>query len=116
MLGDPAREREPAGVEHGRGIEDARERLQSGGVAVAKADDDADALGAAQRGGDALADGQRPAGRHAIRERMIEGNVERDVGERHRVLRLSYSRRASLRSSQAMRLYSGPGLRRRNAG
>src|SRR3989442_348913 len=116
LLGDPGRERESGGIEHRRRIDDARERLQPGRVAVAKADDDADALGAAERGGDALADGERPVGRHAIRKRVVERNVERDVGERHRVLRLSYSRRASLRSSQAMRLYSGPGLRRRNAG
>jgi hypothetical protein len=43
------------------------------------------------------------------------GGLMRAAGG-HRVRRLSYSRLASLRSSHAMRLYSCPGLRRRNAG
>ncbi len=43
------------------------------------------------------------------------GGLMRTAGL-HRVRRLSYSRLASLRSSHAMRLYSCPGLRRRNAG
>jgi len=78
----------------------------AGRVALAESDDDADALGPAERRRDALTEGERPARRHAIREWMVERNVEGNVGEVHRVLRLSYSRRASLRSSQAMRLYS----------
>ena len=72
---------------------------------------------------------RQPVG-HDVGERMIERNIEDDVGDheraraerlsgrwaRQRAVRRSYSRRASLRSSQAMRLYSWPGLRSRKAG
>src|SRR6185369_9970276 len=117
LLGDPAREGQAVAVEDARAVDHAEQRFQVGrGLVLAQCHDHAGAIGTPERGDDTLARGEPPVVGDAIRERMRQRSIERDVGDDHRVLRWSYSLLASLRSSQAIRLNSWPGLRSRNAG
>src|SRR5262249_14114100 len=115
--------------------------LERGGVGVAHGDDHADPRAAVKRGAHALAAPEGRPRRDRVGERLTPRQVEHyvadHVGRRPDPIRIaaapprrqadgpggaeaptrrSYSRRASLRSSQAMRLNSCPGLRSRNAG
>src|SRR5262249_57626563 len=97
------------------------ERLEPVGLALPQGDHHADPAAARERRAHPLAAMERDTGGHRVGERVIDRDIEDDIrdqpGSRPPSLaRASYSRRASLRSSHAMRLYSWPGLRRRNAG
>src|SRR5439155_17007449 len=117
LCGDPSREIELRGGEDRRGIDDGAERLEVPVAALAHGDHEPDARTAAQRRAHALAGLDRDVVGDAIGEGVWDGNVEDEIRDAHyRVRRWSYSRFASLRSSHAMRRYSGPGLRSRNAG
>ena len=120
LTGEEARELECCGPKQGGGVNEPRDRSQPRAHHgfFAHAHDQPHPLGAAEGRRHTLsrADGQVRG--NAVRKRLIDRRVEHHVGDArgHRVRRWSYSRLASLRSSQAMRLYSCPGLRRRNAG
>jgi len=110
-----ARSRWP-GESTGSAVDHAVERLQPRVGAVPDADDHAHARGTAKRRDHALTSGERPAVGHAVRERMGDGNVEATSAMVVTAFFCGRTPVGELEVFQAMRLYSSPGLRRRNAG
>ena len=117
----PARQLERGVRQQRHRLDRPLERLQGGRVAFTEPDHHPHTAPAVEWRAHPLAPGHAEARRDRVGERVVDGDIEDDIRDQPSVrppsfARASYSRRASFRSSQAMRLNSWPGLRSRNAG
>src|SRR5207253_8666009 len=114
LVGDPAAKVETGCGNDGRRIHDVLDGPQARLVPFAEGHHHAHAGAApAERRPHPLAARELQVAGKEIREGMVERKVEHHLRD-HPLVKRSHSRRASLRSSQAMRLYWSPGLRSRN--